>query len=711
MIIKMLFPLIFFCNSGFMFENVLYCPVWFLRRDFDSVGGEASSSPLTINSFIVGGIYAHEDFGFCSFIGMGALNKQEMLCFQFGDGVVKIHISKIDKISFVSNGGERKLSSLHRGSLWKKTKGAAFRAAQNYAQELLSAYSKRELSKTLKFKTKDKLLLLFVRAFKFTDTPDQKMAWEDLLGDFEKNTPVNRLICGDVGFGKTEIAMRASFLTVLNGGGVIVLAPTTILVNQLFGCFSSRMSDFGVSVVSLVASSKNKDQIVSNFVNKSVDVLICTTAVLGFLGALRSSSLLIVDEEHRFGVKDKEAVFTINPSVHFISMSATPIPRTMQLALSRVRNISLINSPPILRKPIISQITNNSFSVIESAITQELSRSGLVYIVDSSVAGVRALASKIRSSFKGVNIEVIYSALGNESLSKIMDLFSNNKIQILLSTSIIESGIDVGAANTIVINNAHRFGLSQLYQLKGRVGRSHLQAFAWFLVPKNILLSSSATQRLSAIMRLSALGVGYKISQSDLEIRGSGALFGYKQSGSGGVGFELYSKLLAHALDGSLRGDVFLDCFVDIYNCSIPSSLIPSQGERAGYYKTIYSAKDSLALKKLRAGFVGFFGICPKELDCLIKNRELGLLGMGVGIKEILCVSGFVRVVFYSNLNKKYVGPLSTLLSFIESFLTGRGVQYSFIQSHKNLIFQYKKTTKDDYILLRSFINKLVDVL
>ena len=687
-----------FFELGFTYNSTLYIPRWFIQSDQTK---NNQQQQVEIEHLNVGDIYIHEDFGYCQYLGLYENKKEERVVLKFKDGTVRLNVLHIGKLSYFSN-DVVELSFLNKKGVWKRKKDAAQLKAKEYVVGLINAYTKRNQSLTQPYMINDDYINTFVEAFQHTDTDDQAVVWKDIKKDLLSTKPMNRLVCGDVGFGKTEIAIRAAFAAVYNKDQVVVLAPTTILANQLFHCFHARLRPFGVIVDSWSRTTK-KHSSLDNFINKKTDVLICTHAILSQKKVLGACGLFIIDEEHRFGVKDKELVFKQKPNVNFLSMSATPIPRSLQLSLSGIRNLSLIQTPPKLRKPIINTVSYFDINLIKTAILKELSRGGQVYFVDNSVDKLKRFKKNLSAFLPNIKIDIIYGTLNSVQLLKTMNLFINKKIDVLLSTTIIESGIDIGSTNTIIINNAHLFGLSQLYQLKGRVGRSSLQAFSWLLVPKKDVVTNNAKKRLSAFLHFNSLGSGYKIAQSDLEIRGSGSLFGYKQSGSGGVGFEFYTKLLQNAVNIIEKDQPFKPTSVLIYTKPIPSTFINNASERAYYYKKIFSSVSIKELNFIKNSIKKTYGTLCVEVEELIKNKELAFFGSSSKIKTISKKNNFIIIAFHLNVSPKYA---SNVLSFIDLFFTSKKIVFSYIKSSKNLIFQYKTSNKDDYILLLDFIKK-----
>ena len=689
-------------DMGFEIKEGVFIPAWFNQKE--GIKTRQNKHLTGKTKLILGGIYIHDDFGFCEYLGLEELAKQERVCLKFNDGVVKLDIYYLSKLSpfSPSRASNLQLSSLNRPGVWKQKQTKAFDEAKLFVKNLVISYAKRDKFPSKQYNVKDVLIRDFVRSFKYKDTEDQQTCWENIIADFSGTTPMNRLICGDVGFGKTELAIRAAFVSVVNNEQVIVLAPTTLLANQLYQCFSERVNSFGVKVDLLSRFSVAPKSIFKNYISKKTDILIGTSSVLFHLELLKNCGLFIVDEEHRFGVKDKELIFQHNPGVNFLSMSATPLPRTLELALKSIRNLSTIQTPPISRKPIISSVSFYNEQLIKDIVLKEVSRKGQVYIVDNSVDKLKSLFNNLSKLLPNIEFDLIYGSMQGVKLLKKMDDFIKGKTKVLLSTTIIESGIDIGLTNTIIINNAHLLGLSQLHQLRGRVGRSSYQAFAWFLVPKKTI-TDNAIRRLKAIIKHNILGVGYNISLEDLAIRGSGSLFGYKQSGVGGVGFDYYAKLLALAVKG-LNINTELDCLVDLNNKPISQTFINDGNARAFYYKTIFSAISKADLKKIKEEIVLLYGFCSKEIDHLLMCREISLFAKNKHIKSIIKNNKTITISFSLDLIDGFV---LKLIEYIKSFFDKKSITFQFIGSQKSLIFKFQHTDKNDYILLMSFINNL----
>jgi len=682
---------------GFLYKNNLFLPSWFKEKNISRDIAKQRPSIDGAGALIIGSIYVHEDFGLCQFTGMYSEIKKEKICLRFLDGSVKLDVFYVSKLSFFSNESNTKLSYLNKPGLWKRQKLRAQKAAEDYVAHIAKSYSKREAISSKPLNVNDPVIDVFVKGFKHRDTVDQKKCWEDILLDFSMARPMNRLVCGDVGFGKTEIAIRAAFVSVINGGSVIVLAPTTILANQLYHSFVSRVDSFGVKVGLLSSISSEKTKTISSFLNKKTDIVVGTSSILFKPEILKNCNLFIVDEEHRFGVKDKEFVFSLNPAVNFLSLSATPIPRSLQLSLSNVRELSLINTPPVERKPIISFVHFFDLKIISNSILKEVNRGGQVFFVDNSVENLKKTIVQLKKRLPFLTFGLIYSKMNKKALLSSMNDFIFGKTQVLLSTSIIESGIDIGLANTIIINNAHMFGLSQLYQLRGRVGRSTSQAFAWFLIPQKNQTNDSK-KRIKTILKNTSLGSGYNIALSDLDIRGGGALFGYRQSGDGGVGFEFYTKLIGLASSSKKNKP----CIVNISNTDL-SSDIGDEGKRGYYYKSVFETCSVSGLRQLKKDFISIYGAVPKNFLNLLHSREVAIKASEKNVEKIFCANNWTTIIFYSFKNNNLV----SLIDFISSFFAEKNIPFVFLNSKKQFSFKYKNVFENDYILLLSFINKL----
>ena len=666
-------------DVGYVIQNnYKLVPSWFEKGPKTAV----LKKPIE-EGLVVGYYYTHIDFGICQFVGLEeVLNNKERLCLQFADGLIKIDVSFINKIFFYSSSLEGgALSRLSKKSSWKNLKKKTEVAALNYAEDLVVCYKERKGLTRPPYLITGKILGDFVSSFKHQDTFDQEKSWRDILNDLKSSTPMNRLLCGDVGFGKTEIAIRAAFVASFSSKQTVVLAPTTVLASQLFDCFNNRLSSFGVLVDRFYRNS-SKTSTLDGFLSKETDVLICTHAILRKPEILKQCSLFIVDEEHRFGVKDKELVFKHRPNVDYLSLSATPIPRTLQMSLSNIRNASVIKTPPVSRKPIISQLCYYDFELIEKLIINEINRGGQVYFVDNSVDNVSFYLNKFSSLYPNINFDMVFGAQGPKKNDTVMKAFKLKKTQVLFTTTIIESGVDIGSVNTIIINNSYMFGLSQLYQLRGRVGRSNIQAYCYFLIPKKYKLTRNAKKRLKSILKYNKLGSGYNLALSDLDTRGFGSFFGYGQSGTTGVGYELYTKIIGDQLSNVLNKNPVFNSLVEVSQGYIPKSFIENDGERAQIYKEIFSASNPSDLADVENRIRGLFGFCHKNVKNLIADKLLSFDAAKVGLVSVLKKDFGCVFVFNSDF---YKNNINFLLSSVENFCKKSSIIYVF-KSNKNLL-------------------------
>lgn len=464
-----------------------------------------------------------------------------------------------DKL-YVPEGLERKLSryigfsepriSRLGSPLWQKTKKKVKEAAEKLARELLEIYAKREVAFRPSYQTRNELDLTLASSFKYEETPDQIQAMEEIEKDLEKNKPMDRLLCGDVGFGKTELALRSAFKVVNSGFQVVLLCPTTILANQHFQNFKERLNNLPVKVASLsrLQSKKEQKEIIEKIKSGRVDVIIGTHRLLSKDLEFKNLGLLVIDDEQRFGVKQKEKLKKMRAELDVLSLSATPIPRTLYLALSGLREISLIQTPPFGRLPIKTFVLPWSEKIIQKAIEEEIKRKGQVYYLHNRIETIGAVKNLLEKLAPKAKIDIAHGRLSEKELIRVMANFQNRKIDVLVATTIIENGLDFPNVNTLIVADATKLGLAQAYQMRGRVGRSTIQAFAYFFFGRK--LSEKTRMRLEALKEAEELGSGYRIALKDLEIRGAGNILGKEQSGNiNAVGLNLYSQILSEAIE------------------------------------------------------------------------------------------------------------------------------------------------------------------
>ena len=533
---------------------------------------------------------------------------------------------------------------------WQKTKAKAKRAMRDMADELLRLYAERKLVQGHAFPPDAPWQREFEEGFEYTLTPDQETAIEDVKNDMETQTPMDRLLCGDVGYGKTEVAMRAAFKAVMDGKQTAVLTPTTVLAYQHFETFRQRFAAFPVKVelLSRFRSSKEQKDVVKRVEGGEVDVVIGTHRMLSRDVSFKDLGLVVVDEEQRFGVAHKERLKQLKKRVDVLTLSATPIPRTLNMSLSGVRDMSLIETPPIDRLAIQTQVVQSSDAVIKSAIELELSRGGQIFFIHNRVESIETIAALVQRLVPQARIAVGHGKMNEKEMERVMLDFIDYKYDVLVATTIIENGIDIPRANTIIINRADTYGLSQLYQLRGRVGRSNRRAYAYLLIPAEQELSPIARRRLAAIREFSELGAGFRIAALDLELRGAGNLLGGEQSGHmDALGFDLYTQMLERTVS-ELRGEqvedetsVTINLGVDV---AIPETYISDMGQRLRTYKRVSSARDEDALAAIRTETEDRYGRIPESVDELFAYARLRQSAEEVGVISIDRAPGGIAI-------------------------------------------------------------------
>lgn len=503
---------------------------------------------------------------------------------------------------------------------WEKRKAKAKAKADDIADYLIELYAKRQKAQGFSFAKDEEWQIAFESAFPYNETPDQLSAIEEIKRDMESPRPMDRLLCGDVGFGKTEVAMRTAFKAVMSGKQVAFLAPTTILAEQHFANFKERFKNFPVSIQALsrFTDTKTKKELLKNLKEGELDILIGTHRLLSSDVEFKNLGLLIIDEEQRFGVKAKEKLKTLRVNLDILTLSATPIPRTLHISLIKLRDISTLNTPPVNRKAIETLVAPFSEDMVKLAIEKELKRGGQVFYLHNRIETLENVKRFIENLIPYAMVEMAHGKMSGEKLESIMHRFTHNNFQILLSTSIIESGIDIPNANTIIIDQAHLYGLAQLYQLRGRVGRRGEEAFAYLLYPADKSLNETAIKRLEVLSENTSLGSGFKIAMKDLEIRGMGNLLGSEQSGEiESVGLDMYLRLLEEAVASRLgQESQLIETQIDLsYQGFIPTEYIPSTQEKMEIYKRFASLQKEEDILKLRNNLHDRFGSIPKEIE------------------------------------------------------------------------------------------------
>jgi transcription-repair coupling factor (superfamily II helicase) len=524
---------------------------------------------------------------------------------------------------------------------WQRKRERIRKRIKDMAAKLLKIYAEREVVKGVSFSPDTEIHREFDSFFQYEETPDQIRAIEDIKRDMESDRPMDRLLAGDVGYGKTEVAMRAAFKAVFDGRQAAVLVPTTLLCEQHVRIFKKRFAAFPVTIDFLSRFKSRKEQLktVEDIQKGRVDIVIATHALFKKDITFRNLGLLIIDEEHRFGVRQKERIKDFKKGVDVLSMSATPIPRTLQMSLSGIRKMSVIETPPEERVATKSNVSIFDESLIRKALEKELQRGGQVYFVHNRIHDIDKVARLIGKLLPDARVAVAHGRMTERALEKIMLLFINMELDVLVATAIVGSGLDIPTANTIIIDMAHRMGLADLYQLKGRVGRSNINAYAYFLIPGQPPIPDDARKRLQAIQELNYMGAGFRLAMKDLEIRGAGNLLGAEQSGYiDAVGLDLYIEMLERAV-AELKGvevrepvrtsiSIRLDAF-------IPDSYIEDMTLRLSAYRSVASASSMEDLNAIKEEMADRFGVPPKEFLDLLRIMELRLMAEPLRITEI----------------------------------------------------------------------------
>lgn len=615
------------------------------------------SGALLIESLNRGDFVSHEDHGVGKYLGLVRVNVNggmvdcALLEYAGGDRL-KFPVADLQKIERLDvQETTPKLDRLG-GKAWENLKERVKKKVIQIARELVELYAKRELVDGFEFPPDGKLQKEFEDAFEYDPTPDQVKATEDIKRDMESRRPMDRLICGDVGFGKTEVAMRAAFKCVVSKKQVVLLVPTTILAAQHYENFMDRFAGFGVNIalVNRYKTAKEKKEIFKQVSEGKIDILIGTHSLLSEQNKFKDLGLLIIDEEQKFGVKQKEKLREIRLAVDTLSMSATPIPRSLHLSMTGVRDISLINTPPVNRLPVETKLMKRDDLVIKQAIEDELARGGQVFVVNDRVQSIDTLAGEIQTMVPDATVGVAHGQMNDRELENAMEAFLSRKFDILVSTSIIESGLDVPNANTIIIVNAHHFGISQLYQMRGRVGRSSVLAKALLVIPSKNEISPESMRRLKALEQFTDLGSGYQLAMRDLEIRGAGNLLGQEQHGFiAEVGFETYVRLVREAVE-MLRGGTAekpiqtrVEIGVDAY---LPEDYIQDGLTRISMYQRIARVTRTDEIETIAQELADRFGPVPEAAKMLLVVTEIGLLAGRLRIQGLVQRKGMLAATF-----------------------------------------------------------------
>ena len=599
-------------------------------------GSDIPSAFLTSFSQLKPGDYiVHKEFGIGTFRGLKRLSFEShqgdfLECEYKGGDKIFVPVEKSRLVQkYTGDGREPRIEKLGSAN-WKKTVGKVKRAVEEVATELVELCAERKVGKGFRFSPRDQMFNEFEMEFPWSETPDQSAAIEDVMSDMESEKAMDRLICGDVGFGKTEVALRAAFKACLDGKQVMVIAPTTLLASQHYRTAVSRFGNYPVSIgmLSRFTTGKKEKDTLKSLEDGSLDLIIGTHKLLGKKIKLKNLGLTVIDEEQKFGVNHKKSIRSMKNAVDVLTLSATPIPRTLQLSLADVRDISVINTPPEGRQPVEVYIQQFNTEVIREAVEKEIERDGTVFFIHNRIEDIFEKANLLEKLMPKLSIGVTHGRMNETRLSRTIKQFTEGETDLLVTTAIVESGLDIPKANTIIVNNAHMMGLADLYQLKGRVGRSDKKAYAYFLVPSVHSLTEEARKRLEVLSHLTDLGSGFKLATADLQIRGAGTLFGEKQSGHiADIGLEFYLELLRDTVENKRTGESRvrevrpeIKTRDDVF---IPDHYIQSGSERLFYYKKISSTRGRNELREIAGEIEDRFGVMPDPLKRLIIIAEL----------------------------------------------------------------------------------------
>lgn len=672
----------FFITVGELSEGV-YLPGLLILTEEEIFGGRPAYRPIkkskaskllsTIDDFFVGDYVVHRDHGIGRFAGIQRQDvggsEYELMAVEFAGGDrLYIPLYSMDRIKkYRAEEGVRPDVDRLGSRSWQRTKEKVWKRVREMAEKLLRHYAEREVSEGFSFSPDTELHREFDSFFPYEETPDQLKAIAEIKADMESQRPMDRLLCGDVGYGKTEVAMRAAFKAVYDGKQVVVLVPTTLLCEQHLRIFRKRFSAFPVKVDYLSRFKPKKERIetIKKLKAGEIDIVIATHALLKADVSFCSLGLLIIDEEHRFGVGQKERLKELKKGVDVLALSATPIPRTLQMALSGIRRMSLIETPPEDRFTVKGVVAVFDEALIREAINKELEREGQVFFVHNRILDISKVEELLVRIVPGARLAVAHGRTPEAQLEKTMISFLDGDIDVLLSTAIIGSGLDIPTANTIIIDMAHRMGLADLYQLKGRVGRSSVKAFAYYLVPGGDEMTDEAKKRLQAIQELNYMGAGVRLAMMDLEIRGAGNLLGHQQSGYiHAVGFDLYIEMLEQAV-AELRGEPVKEAIKTSINVKldafIPEDYIEDASVRLGVYRAAASADTEKDIEDILSGMVDRFGEPPAAFRNLLRVVSLRLIAGRMRITDIRQTDGWVRLIFAKEASVSADGILNLL--------------------------------------------------
>jgi transcription-repair coupling factor (superfamily II helicase) len=686
---------------------------------FSLKNGYSKKQTITLkelSSLSVGDYVTHIDHGIGKFGGLQKIQvegkTQEAIKLVYADNdIVYVSIHSLHKISKY-NGKDGTPPKIYKlgSNAWKNLKNKTKARVKHIAFNLIQLYAKRRTQKGFKCAPDSYLQHELESSFIYEDTPDQLTATQDVKADMESNRPMDRLVCGDVGFGKTEVAIRAAFKMVDNGKQVAILVPTTILAFQHFKTFSERLKDMPVKIsyINRFRTAKQKQEILKELSEGKIDIIIGTHQLVNKNVVFKDLGLLIIDEEQKFGVSVKDKLKTISENVDTLTLTATPIPRTLQFSLMAARDLSVINTPPPNRYPIESNVIGFNEEIIRDAISYEIERGGQVYFINNRIENIREVAGMIQRLVPGAKVGVGHGQMDGKKLEELMLAFMNGEFDVLVATTIVESGLDVPNANTILINNANNFGLSDLHQMRGRVGRSNKKAFCYFICPPYSAMTEEARKRIQALEQFSDLGSGFNIAMKDLEIRGAGDILGGEQSGFiNEIGFETYQKIMQEAIE-ELKENEFKSLYeeenidsektfvkdtqIDTdFEILFPDEYVNNITERLNLYNELSAISSEDKLKEYEQRLTDRFGALPKQAIALLNSLRIKWHASNMGIEKIVLKQGKMICYFVGDQNSDFYQSAKFRKILV------------FVQQHANLCKIKEKETKNGLRLLLSF--------
>ncbi len=722
---KQYHTIVFPLYQGFIDEeNQIACytdhQIFERYHKFSIKNGYSKKQTITLkelNTLSVGDYVTHIDHGIGKFGGLQKIQvegkTQEAIKLVYADNdIVYVSIHSLHKISKF-NGKDGTPPKIYKlgSNAWKVLKQKTKARVKHIAFNLIQLYAKRRLEKGFQFAPDSYLQAELESSFIYEDTPDQVKATQEVKADMENERPMDRLVCGDVGFGKTEVAIRAAFKAVDNGKQVAVLVPTTILAFQHYKTFSERLKDMPVSVgyLNRFRTAKQKTETLKQLAEGKLDIIIGTHQLVNKNVAFKDLGLLIVDEEQKFGVNVKDKLKTIGTNIDTLTLTATPIPRTLQFSLMAARDLSVITTPPPNRYPIETQVVRFGEELIRDAISYEIQRNGQVFFINNRIENIKEIAGMIQRLVPGVRVGVGHGQMDGKKLEELMLAFMNGEFDVLVATTIIESGLDVPNANTIFINNANNFGLSDLHQMRGRVGRSNKKAFCYFITPPYSSMTDDARKRIQALEQFSELGSGFNIAMKDLEIRGAGDLLGGEQSGFiNEIGFETYQKIMNEAIE-ELKENEFKDLYEEDkgtekeyvkeiqidsdFELLFPDEYINNVSERLNLYNELSNVKNEEELLAYERKLIDRFGTLPKQAVALLNSIRIKWIATRLGIEKLVLKQGKMVAYFVSDQQSEYY----TSNQFHKVL--------QFVQRNGNLCKMKEKETKNGLRLLLTFEN------